>query len=89
MPTTLLVGLHITQDDGRRVLPLLTATGPGSEIQRPLAVVVIGGLISSTTLTLILLPILYRRFGLAAVATADDIEPDRPAEVALASGEKA
>jgi cobalt-zinc-cadmium resistance protein CzcA len=45
------------------LLPLLFATGPGSEIQRPLAIVVIGGLVSSTALTLILLPILYRRFG--------------------------
>ena len=46
------------------LVPLLFATGPGSEIQRPLAIVVIGGLISSTALTLILLPILYRRFGI-------------------------
>lgn len=46
------------------LIPLLFATGPGSEIQRPLAIVVIGGLVTSTTLTLILLPILYRRFGL-------------------------
>lgn len=45
------------------LVPLLFATGPGSEIQRPLAIVVIGGLVSSTTLTLILLPIMYRRFG--------------------------
>jgi cobalt-zinc-cadmium resistance protein CzcA len=45
------------------LVPLLFASGPGSEIQRPLAIVVIGGLISSTVLTLILLPILYRRFG--------------------------
>ncbi|WP_454625419.1 efflux RND transporter permease subunit [Bradyrhizobium cenepequi] len=45
------------------LIPLLFATGPGSEIQRPLAIVVIGGLLSSTALTLILLPILYRRFG--------------------------
>jgi cobalt-zinc-cadmium resistance protein CzcA len=43
------------------LVPLLFATGPGSEIQRPLAIVVIGGLISSTLLTLVLLPILYRR----------------------------
>jgi len=41
------------------LLPLLTATGPGSELQQPLAVVVIGGLITSTLLTLILLPALY------------------------------
>lgn len=44
--------------------PLLFASGPGSEIQRPLAIVVIGGLVSSTVLTLFLLPLLYRRFGL-------------------------
>ena len=41
------------------LLPLLAATGPGSELQRPLAVVVIGGLFTSTILTLILLPTLY------------------------------
>ena len=45
------------------LLPLLFASGPGSEIQKPLAIVVIGGLVSSTLLTLIMLPILYRRFG--------------------------
>lgn len=45
------------------LVPLLFATGPGSEIQRPLAIVVIGGLVTSTLLTLVLLPILYRRFG--------------------------
>jgi cobalt-zinc-cadmium resistance protein CzcA len=49
------------------LLPLLFASGPGSEIQKPLAVVVIGGLISSTALTLIMLPILYRRFGIETV----------------------
>ena len=41
------------------LVPMLLATGPGSEIQRPLAVVVIGGLVSSTVLTLVLLPTLY------------------------------
>jgi cobalt-zinc-cadmium resistance protein CzcA len=45
------------------LIPLLFATGPGSEIQRPLAVVGVGGLCTSTLLTLVLLPILYRRFG--------------------------
>jgi cobalt-zinc-cadmium resistance protein CzcA len=45
------------------LIPLLFATGPGSEIQRPLAIVGVGGLITSTFLTLILLPILYRRYG--------------------------
>ncbi len=41
------------------LVPLLLATGPGSEIQKPLAVVVIGGTVSSTLLTLLLLPTLY------------------------------
>ena len=49
------------------LLPLLLATGPGSEIQRPLAIVVIGGLVTSTLLTLVLLPVLYRRFGVAGM----------------------
>jgi len=52
------------------LIPLLLATGPGSEIQRPLAIVVIGGLVSSTLLTLVLLPILYRRFFNATAGTA-------------------
>jgi cobalt-zinc-cadmium resistance protein CzcA len=47
------------------LVPLLFATGPGSEIQRPLAIVVIGGLITATALTLILLPLLYLRFAYA------------------------
>ena len=41
------------------LIPMVFATGPGSEVQRPLAVVVIGGLLSSTALTLFGLPILY------------------------------
>jgi cobalt-zinc-cadmium resistance protein CzcA len=44
------------------LLPMLFATGPGSEIQKPLAAVVIGGLISSTLLTLFILPTLYKVF---------------------------
>lgn len=44
------------------LVPFLFATGPGSEVQRPLAIVVIGGLITSTMLTLIVLPVLYRWF---------------------------
>lgn len=47
------------------LVPLLFATGPGSEIQKPLAIVVIGGLVSSTVLTLFLLPILFERFGVS------------------------
>lgn len=44
------------------LVPFLFATGPGSEIQRPLAIVVIGGLLSSTSLTLILVPVVYGFF---------------------------
>ena len=44
------------------LIPLLFATGPGSEIQKPLAIVIVSGLVSSTFLTLVLLPILYERF---------------------------
>jgi cobalt-zinc-cadmium resistance protein CzcA len=44
------------------LVPMLFATGPGSEIQKPLAAVVIGGLISSTLLTLFILPTLYKVF---------------------------
>jgi cobalt-zinc-cadmium resistance protein CzcA len=39
--------------------PLVFATGPGAEVQRPLAIVVIGGLLTSTLTTLYLLPVLY------------------------------
>ncbi|MCC6588614.1 MAG: efflux RND transporter permease subunit [Bryobacterales bacterium] len=44
------------------LVPFLVATGPGSEVQRPLAIVVIGGLFTSTQLTLVVLPALYRLF---------------------------
>ena len=46
------------------LLPLLLATGTGSEVQRPLAVVVIGGLVSSTILTLLVVPALYKWFAI-------------------------
>src|SRR3989304_5169034 len=43
-------------------LPMALATGTGAEVQRPLATVVIGGILSSTALTLLVLPVLYRIF---------------------------
>jgi cobalt-zinc-cadmium resistance protein CzcA len=53
-------------------IPMAVATGAGAEVQRPLATVVIGGILSSTFLTLVLLPVLYgwfeRESGSAAVA---------------------
>jgi len=57
--------------------PFLFATGPGAEIQRPLAIVVIGGLITATILTLVLLPILYDRFaGFSRRRWRDDGDDD-------------
>ena len=50
------------------LVPLLFASGPGSEVQRPLAIVVIGGIVTSTALTLLLMPVLFRRFGRAVEA---------------------
>jgi cobalt-zinc-cadmium resistance protein CzcA len=44
------------------LVPFLFATGPGSEVQRPLAIVVIGGLITSTLLTLVVVPAMYHWF---------------------------
>ena len=44
------------------LIPFLFSTGPGSEVQRPLAIVVIGGLITSTLLTLVMLPAIYHWF---------------------------
>jgi cobalt-zinc-cadmium resistance protein CzcA len=44
------------------LIPMIFATGPGSEIQRPLAVVVVGGLLTSTLMTLLVLPAIYHWF---------------------------
>ena len=56
------------------LVPMLFSTGPGSEVTRPLAVVVIGGLISSTLLTLVVLPVLYRWF-------EEKPKPEKPPEL--------
>ncbi len=44
------------------LIPMLFATGPGSEVTRPLAVVVISGLVTSTLLTLVVVPALFKWF---------------------------
>ena len=55
------------------LVPFLISHGPGSEIQRPLAIVVIGGLLSSTALTLLLVPAVYGWFeGSAAVGQTEE-----------------
>lgn len=59
------------------LVPFLFASGPGSEIQRPLAIVVIGGLVSSTALTLLLVPVVYPLFeGKDPVHTDEDEEEE-------------
>jgi cobalt-zinc-cadmium resistance protein CzcA len=52
-------------------VPMALATGTGAEVQKPLATVVIGGLISATVLTLLVLPALYARFGAGAPARGE------------------
>jgi cobalt-zinc-cadmium resistance protein CzcA len=54
-------------------VPMALATGPGAEVQRPLATVVIGGILSSTFLTLVLLPVLYVWFERERCAAPTDI----------------
>jgi cobalt-zinc-cadmium resistance protein CzcA len=55
-------------------LPMALAIGAGAEVQRPLATVVVGGLISSTFLTLLVLPGLYRTFAARVVVRAPGVE---------------
>jgi len=52
------------------------ATGTGAEVQKPLATVVIGGLISATLLTLVVLPALYARFSGEAARPRDAAQTD-------------
>ncbi len=63
-------------------IPMALSTAPGAEVQRPLATVVIGGLVSATLLTLLVLPVLYARFGLSKnasqFATSSDGEARSP-----------
>ena len=56
-------------------LPMAISSGAGGEVQRPIATVVIGGLITSTILTLVFLPVLYRWCG--GATRDEDISVDR------------
>jgi cobalt-zinc-cadmium resistance protein CzcA len=57
-------------------VPMALATGTGAEVQKPLATVVIGGLVSATLLTLAILPALYARFGKAPASHREDEASD-------------
>ena len=63
------------------LIPLLFSQGTGSEVQRPLATVVVGGLVTSTVLTLLVIPALYRWFSEPTVVA----EPTEPETANLAS----
>ncbi len=57
-------------------VPMALAHGTGAEVQRPLATVVIGGILSSTLLTLIVLPVLYRTWAPKAKASPAELNPE-------------
>ena len=57
------------------LVPMLISSGVGAETQRPLATVVVGGLLSSTLLTLILLPVLYEWLETRAERNEEEAAP--------------
>jgi Cu/Ag efflux pump CusA len=64
---------------GLALVPLvITGNKPGHEIEYPLAVVILGGLVTSTILNLFLLPPLYVRFGTSAIRTTDNAPVGQP-----------
>lgn len=63
---------------GLGLMPLLFASGVGSEVQRPLAAVVIGGLVTSTVLTLLVLPAVYKWFALTPRSADPRVESPLP-----------
>src|SRR3546814_9701267 len=68
------------------LVPILWSTGAGSEVMRRIAVPMIGGMVSSTILTLVVIPAVYGLIkGWRLPATADAI-PDEPVAVAVAPG---
>lgn len=66
-------------------LPMALSTAPGSEVQRPLATVVIGGLVTATLLTLFVLPVVYAYFG-ASPKTMSKADADGVASEEVSHG---
>jgi cobalt-zinc-cadmium resistance protein CzcA len=58
-------------------VPMAIATGTGAEVQKPLATVVIGGLLTATALTLFVLPVLYLMFGRHADGAGEETDRTR------------
>ena len=67
-------------------IPMAIGTGAGAEVQRPLATVVIGGILSSTFLTLVLLPVLYRMVEARGQALKKSAVEGEKARIATVSG---
>ena len=67
------------------LIPMLLSTGVGAETQRPLATVVVGGLFTSTALTLLLLPLIYEWAELRAERRAEEAKVSNPEMLAAAS----
>jgi cobalt-zinc-cadmium resistance protein CzcA len=61
---------------GLGLVPMVLSHGTGSEVQRPLATVVIGGLVTSTALTLLVIPAVYRWFSIEVVK--ENIHQSKP-----------
>jgi Cu/Ag efflux pump CusA len=71
--------LMTTLATGLALVPLVIAGDkPGHEIEHPLAVVIVGGLVTSTLLNLFVVPVLYLRFGKASHASSGDAVGARP-----------
>ena len=68
------------------LVPLALSQGIGSEVQRPLAVVVIGGLVTSTSLTLLVLPVLYQWMEGRVAVRKSSVRATDSKEIAMADG---
>jgi cobalt-zinc-cadmium resistance protein CzcA len=69
-------------------IPMALGTGAGAEVQKPLATVVIGGLVSATLLTLFVLPTLYARYGRNDIPQNDDLDDHEAEEIAPGTPER-
>lgn len=64
-------------------IPMAVNVGVGGEVQRPLATVVIGGIVSNTLLTLVVLPVLYSMLGRKAISESLTTEDEAATKAAI------